>query len=456
MPSFRPLIFSLLVTVLLSLGIRSLLRRYFPAMSAHPWVASALKALPWLCAAAVVTWTAGNVMGLRGVSLIGASATGLLLMLMLPQLVALPLAAGVRRLLSGILLPAKSVSSSPAPIITAQTPEHVPQAPPAEPLRSSSTSSLPEHPMSTNVSSSSAGSEDSEASALLTTSAFSRRQFIRAATGAVPVAALTSSLSGVAMAAQPRAMPFVEMFYPDLPPELDGLRILHFSDVHLGVFVRVDDIERGLEQAAPHKPDLIVLTGDIADDLTQLEPALRLVSASKPRLGAFGAIGNHEYFRGFRETRQIYDRTDVPLLLEGGHTLQVGNSRLHLGGVNDPISLRKNSSEFMERTFDKTFDGAPSDAFHVALSHRPEGFIAASRRNIHLTLSGHTHGGQLGRNGRSLFEPLAEEKFLWGKYTRNQSHLYTSAGFGHWLPFRIGCPAEAPIIVLRRGTGTPV
>ena len=93
---------------------------------------------------------------------------------------------------------------------------------------------------------------------------------------------------------------------------------------------------------------------------------------------------------------------------------------------------------------------APSDAFKVLMSHRAKALDFADRFNVDLILAGHTHGGQIGFNRRSVFENfLANEPYLWGKYKKGKTQLYTSSGVGHWFPFRIGCPAEAPIIVLK-------
>ena len=74
---------------------------------------------------------------------------------------------------------------------------------------------------------------------------------------------------------------------------------------------------------------------------------------------------------------------------------------------------------------------------------------------MNLTLSGHTHGGQIGLGGRSIFEYLGGPgQYLWGEYNSGSGKLYTSAGVGHWFPFRLGCPAEAPVLVLRSITRT--
>ncbi|MCK6551419.1 metallophosphoesterase [Myxococcota bacterium] len=243
----------------------------------------------------------------------------------------------------------------------------------------------------------------------------------------------------------------LELAYPELPAELEGLRILQLSDVHLGGFIDLDEIESLVEQGAKARADLVLLTGDIADDMARFPRALELFEQLKPRYGLFASIGNHEYFRGFREAQRAYDKSNVPLLLERGHTIRVGGAQLHVSGADDPRFLARQDGDFFKRTVATSLDGAPSDAFHVLMSHRPEGFAAAKEAGVHLTLAGHTHGAQLGLGGRSLLEPLLPDKYMWGPYQEGASRLYTSSGAGHWFPFRLGCPRELPTIKLVRG-----
>ena len=87
----------------------------------------------------------------------------------------------------------------------------------------------------------------------------------------------------------------------------------------------------------------------------------------------------------------------------------------------------------------------------MLLSHRPEAFDAAADAGVALTLAGHTHGGQVAVGGRALVERAGVSRYPYGRYARGASQLYTSAGFGHWFPWRAGCPAEAPLVVLARG-----
>jgi predicted MPP superfamily phosphohydrolase len=277
-----------------------------------------------------------------------------------------------------------------------------------------------------------------------------RRQVVQAAAAAVPLAAAATGVAGFAGDACITPVRRVVFGYPDLPPALDGLRILQLSDLHLGCTKGLGDLERLLATFAAKPPDLLVVTGDIAEDVRLLAPALRLIADVRPRLGAYASLGNHEYLRDIDATRPILERSPVPLLVSAGHTIKTGGARIHLAGADDPVFLRGDLTGFFERSVDAATDGAPSDAFHILLSHRPEGFDVAARRALHLTLSGHTHGGQIGFHGKSAFEPLYPDGYLWGAYARGGSRLYTTSGFGDWYPFRLGCPTESALLVLER------
>ena len=85
------------------------------------------------------------------------------------------------------------------------------------------------------------------------------------------------------------------------------------------------------------------------------------------------------------------------------------------------------------------------------MSHRTSGFDYSAAQGNDLTLAGHTHGGQIGFNGRSLLTSLNPERYMRGLYERGGSKLYVSAGAGHWFPYRLGCPPEIPTYVLTSG-----
>jgi predicted MPP superfamily phosphohydrolase len=278
-----------------------------------------------------------------------------------------------------------------------------------------------------------------------------RRTVVRAVAAAVPLGAIGTGIAGFTSEAG-TPLRLLPLTFDGLHPALDGLRILQLSDLHLGCRKGLVDLDALVECLRTTPPDLIAVTGDIAEDVNLLAPALRIVASLRPRLGTFASLGNHEYLRGIALTRPTLERSPVRLLVNAGHTIDAGGgARLYVAGVDDPVVVRGNIAPFMKRAVDAAFDGAPAGAFHLLLSHRPEGFDRAAQQRVELTLSGHTHGGQIGFNGKSAFEPLYPDGYLWGSYTREASRLYTTSGFGDWFPFRLGCPEEAALVVLRRG-----
>ena len=113
-------------------------------------------------------------------------------------------------------------------------------------------------------------------------------------------------------------MPVVPLRYPDLPAELEGLKILHLSDIHIGPYIQLADLEALLARAAQAAPDLVLITGDICDHNPEYLATLRLIESVPTRLGSYASLGNHEYMRGIRRIRRRFDQTSIPLLVNDG------------------------------------------------------------------------------------------------------------------------------------------
>lgn len=277
----------------------------------------------------------------------------------------------------------------------------------------------------------------------------SRRQLLKSAAVALPIISVGMGATGVGRSFESVRVYRRKMTFTDLPEELDGLRILHLSDTHLRQYVTLDDLSDVLAEAEQYSPDVILVTGDIADDLRMLPEALNMISQMKAPLGSFACLGNHEYFRGITAVRRIFERSQVELLVNQSVRLNVAKSSFFLGGIDDPRVMGSKDHAFYKRTIDITAAELGSDDFSILMSHRPDALDYASEVGINLTLAGHTHGGQIGLGGRSAFEYIWPDRYLWGEYRVKESKLYTSSGVGHWFPFRLGCPAEAPVIELR-------
>ena len=278
----------------------------------------------------------------------------------------------------------------------------------------------------------------------------SRRLFLKGAAASVPLFAVSGVGNGIASSFSETRFPQVSLDFADLPNALDGFKILHLSDLHLGYYFGLDHLEKTLLDAEKYQVHMVMVTGDIADDLSLMTDAMKLVDQLKTPFSKYVAVGNHEYFRGIREAIQMINAGPVPLLLNKHEVLDIYGTKIVVGGADYPVCMRANIQDFLDKSVQTVFKNAPENTFRILLSHRPRALDVAQKHAVNLVLSGHTHGGQVGLAGRSAWEIFNENGYLWGHYQKDSSQLYTSAGMGHWFPFRLNCPLEAPVITLKK------
>lgn len=278
-----------------------------------------------------------------------------------------------------------------------------------------------------------------------------RRVLLRSAGLALPLVVLATGSAGASEAARTARLRRRTVVLPGLPAALEGMRILHISDTHLWHFVTLADLDAALAQVPAGEVDLICFTGDIADDLAQLAPALARVAALAPPLGCFACLGNHEYARGLRRALQDFAASPVHLLRKAGARLRHRDTDIYLVGIDDPRAAPGvKRSQFFAEQVEAVMRPVPAGAFTVALSHRPGVFDAAAAAGVALTLAGHTHGGQAAILGTSILGIATPEPYPWGLYRREDAVLHVTCGAGHWFPVRLGCPPELVILELRR------
>ncbi|HHI03399.1 MAG: hypothetical protein DRP51_00290 [Candidatus Zixiibacteriota bacterium] len=275
-----------------------------------------------------------------------------------------------------------------------------------------------------------------------------RRLFLKGTAAALPMLSLTMSTGGIAGSFSEAKVFIRKMAFEDLPLQLNGLRILHLTDSHLGIYKHVTDIEKILHLARKYNPDLILMTGDIADEIDLLPETLRLISEFGVPYGVFAVPGNHEYYRGIEQFKQAHKNSPASLLIGSGQSINVNGKSLYIAGADDPRRMHGNYVSTLNKSIDKSIENALSDSFKILMSHRPEAFDRAAELGINLVLAGHTHGGQIGLGDRSFFENFSPNSYLWGEYSIDKAQMYVSSGIGHWLPFRLGCQTEAPVIEL--------
>jgi predicted MPP superfamily phosphohydrolase len=272
----------------------------------------------------------------------------------------------------------------------------------------------------------------------------SRREILAAAAvGLPPLALAVTTGAAIAQLGNIRIRRF-DLSLPQLPPALDGMTIAHVSDLHVGKFTRDGSLSRLADMVNAMKCDFVAVTGDLIDlALADLPRALAMVRQLDPRQGLFICEGNHDLIedRGEFETRMA--TSGLPFLLQNERTIQFRGEPVQFLGTRWAHA----DAELADSVVRMRPTIRP-DAFPILLAHHPHAFDAAAAVGIPLTLSGHTHGGQIMLNERLGFGPVMF-RYWSGLYQKNASSLIVSNGAGNWFPLRIGAPAELVQITLR-------
>jgi len=275
----------------------------------------------------------------------------------------------------------------------------------------------------------------------------SRRRFLRttrAALFAAPVAVL-----GYGTFIQRKHIQLREqkVVIPDLPMDLDGLRIVQLTDIHLGPFLARQELDHAVGMANETRAHVAVVTGDLISNARDpLDDCLQSLSALRAEAGTFGCMGNHEvYAQAQRHTERGAALLGMKFLRGEAVALRFGTDSLNLVGVDYQRARRP----YLRRAAGLV---NPS-AYNVLLSHNPDVFRVAAGQGYGLTISGHTHGGQVrieilqaDLNVARFYTPYVD-----GLYRQGPSSIFVSRGIGTiGLPTRVGAPPEVALLHLCR------
>ena len=230
-----------------------------------------------------------------------------------------------------------------------------------------------------------------------------------------------------------------------LPPELDGVRIAHLSDFHLGVPSRgTRAVERAVDWVVERQPDLVCVSGDVLSHPRGRE-RLRRVLARIP--GAFVVWGNHDFGIArdpFARAAAPYDVAPARLLSDEGELVELRGHRVQVVGV-DPRTYRAGRAR-PERIAD------PVATLRILLCHYPRVVDRVTPGTFDLVLAGHLHDGQITIPYAFGKLRLAHPRFPYpaGVYERPGGVLHVSPGLGTtFVPFRFFARPEATELVLR-------
>lgn len=255
--------------------------------------------------------------------------------------------------------------------------------------------------------------------------------------------------------------------FNNLPKAFDGMRIVQISDLHLGSFnENFEPLKEAVEMVNSLDPDYIVFTGDLVnEDPNEAAPWIEIIRGLKAKHGKYSILGNHDYGWG-RVTEEDRDRNSAGVaemnrkmgfrvMLNEHEILERDGEKIGLVGVENWGFSEENW--FPTRgDYKKSVEGMEDVPFNILLSHDPTHWDhhILGKEKVDLTLSGHTHGGQMGIHIPGLFEISAAKLFYdryAGSYSKGDQHLYVNRGMGFLIfPGRVGMPPEITLHELNR------
>jgi predicted MPP superfamily phosphohydrolase len=190
------------------------------------------------------------------------------------------------------------------------------------------------------------------------------------------------------------------------------------------------------------RPDLVACTGDVVDlEMDGVGPLLAAMGSIGAPLGRYLVLGNHDHLDDGAALATLAEKHGMQVL--DGRVVAAGDAEtpLLVGGVDWGRTVGE---------LDGRVDALPRVP-HLLLAHNPKAFHASARRGIALTLSGHTHGGQVAWKGKPRVNFSFAHRLNAGLYERNGCSLYVNVGAGAWFPLRLHCAPEVVLVTVRCG-----
>jgi len=237
----------------------------------------------------------------------------------------------------------------------------------------------------------------------------------------------------------------IDIQLKELPKELNGLRIVQLSDIHIGPTLGRAFMESIVARTNALEADLIVITGDLVDGSTMhLASEVEAVFRLKAPLGVFFITGNHEFISGVDSWVTHLREGGIEVLENATIPIEHQGESFNLVGIEDWDSARFHRTR--RPNLPKALKGVDTSLPTILLAHQPKAILEASELGIDLQLSGHTHGGQFAPFNWLIF---LDQPYRNGLYQRGDTQLYINEGTGYWgPPLRIGTRSEITHITL--------
>ncbi|MDF2832021.1 MULTISPECIES: metallophosphoesterase [Chryseobacterium] len=255
----------------------------------------------------------------------------------------------------------------------------------------------------------------------------------------------------------------VKVKFANLPKSFKGYKIIQISDVHSGSFSDPGKLQHAIDLINEQNPDLVLFTGDMVNNVAdEFKPFIPLFSKIKAKDGKFAVLGNHDYGDYVKwnskdeqkknlETLIDYQRqAGFDMLRNENRIIEKDGEKIYILGVEN-WGL-KPFPQYGD--IDKALENVPQDATKILMSHDPTHFdyvVKKHPKDIHLTLSGHTHGMQFGLDLKNIkWSPVQYRYPKWADlYESEGKMLYVNRGFGVLgYPGRVGVLPEITLFEL--------
>lgn len=257
----------------------------------------------------------------------------------------------------------------------------------------------------------------------------------------------------------------ITLKFPNLPAAFDGMKLVQLSDIHAGSFTQSEPIKKVIEKINEANADVIVFTGDLVNNVaSEMDDYLHVFAALKAKHGVYSITGNHDYGdyvewgseeekkANFEKFMSLHGQMGWDLLMNEHRIIEKDGEKIALLGIENWGTGRWTKYGKM----DVAHKGTNDIPFKILLSHNPQHWDAQVRPqypDVDLTLSGHTHGAQLGVEEKWLrWSPVQYIYRQWaGLYQEGKQYLYVNRGFGFlFYPGRVGILPEVTEITLKR------
>jgi|SaaInl1SG_22_DNA_1037389.scaffolds.fasta_scaffold02301_5 uncharacterized protein len=293
----------------------------------------------------------------------------------------------------------------------------------------------------------------------------SRRKFISQLALGIAAIPFVSFIYGIVQGKYNFKVIKYQLSFDDLPPAFDGYTITQISDIHSGSFTNREKIQYGVDLINEQQSDLLLFTGDIVNNKAdEMDDWIVVFDKLEAKEGKYAILGNHDYgdymdwetpqdkIDNFEKVKQIHQKIGFDLLLDEHRYIEKEGQKIALLGVenwgkgfNQAGDLQKASS------------GIKKDDFKILMSHDPSHWqekVKKDNFNYQLTLSGHTHGLQMGIEipGFLKWSPSQYVYKQWaGLYQEFGRYINVNRGFGyHAFPGRVGIWPEITVIELKK------